>query len=297
MDSIHNPNGENNPVRVLRGGLGITIKGQKAIWSASNPPSRVKGDIVGFSNKSARRLRECLAMASPRAKERKPFGVCLTIPGAILAPSVVRDIWHCFVLRVRKDLPSLPFVWRIELQQRKQAHWHLIAWAVPVRSPKGDDLPFAKEISRLESIWHDVVLKRCEGLTDRSAAGFLLHGVHVRPLVGSSDTGIVGYLCDHESKHKQAQLGWAGRQWGVVGRSALDFEGECIATVSLDEHKNAARQYRRLQKNLRERGGAYTGVCVTPSGNVSKSIFGRDERRYLACLRLFHGNVPRGTNC
>lgn len=288
MDSIHNPSGENNPVRVFRGGLGITVKGQKGQFHGNMPPSRKRGDISVFSRGSARRLRECLAMASPRQEGLIPFGVCLTIPGAVLAPSVAREIWHDFVVKVHDNLPALPFVWRIELQRRKQPHWHLIAWAEPLKKPDGSPLPFSEKIETLTNIWHKAVLKRCSALSDRTFRGFILHGVQVRPLLGSSATGIVGYLCDHESKHKQEQLGWKGRQWGVVGASNLDFEGECVATVSLEQHKQAARQYRRLQENLRTRGGFYTGVSVTPSGNVSKSIFGRDELRFLRCLELFH---------
>ena len=288
MHSIHNPNGENNPVRVFRGGLGITVKGQKGQFSGSPPPSRKRGDISTFSRKSARRLRECLAMASPKQEGVIPFGVCLTIPGAVLAPSVVRDIWHDFVVQVKRALPALPFVWRIELQRRKQAHWRLIAWAEPLKKPDGSPLPFSTQIDTFTNIWQKAVLKRCGALSERTFRGFIHHGVQIRPLLGSSSTGIVGYLCDHESKHKQEQLGWQGRQWGVVGASNLDFEGECVATVSLEEHKQAARQYRRLQENLRKRGGFYTGVSVTPSGNVSKSIFGRDELRFLRCLELFH---------
>lgn len=283
-------------VRVYRGGLGITIKGQKGHFYGVMPPTRKRGDITTFSYGSARRLRECLAMASPKQEGLIPFGVCLTIPGAVLAPSVVREIWHDFVVQVKRTLPALPFVWRIELQRRKQAHWHLIAWAEPLKQPDGSPLPFSTQIETLTNIWQKAVLKRCCALSERTFCGFILHGVQVRPLLGSSATGIVGYLCEHESKHKQEQLGWQGRQWGVVGASNLDFEGECVATVSLEEHKQAARQYRRLQENLRKRGGFYTGVSVTPSGNVSKSIFGRDEVRFLRSLELFHveQNVKHG---
>ena len=150
-------------------------------------------------------------------------------------------------------------------------------------------LPISREIQRLEQLWHDVVLSRCTNLSERTLKAFLMgRGMDVRPLIGASATGIIGYLCDHESKHKQAQLGWQGRQWGVVGRSNLDFDGKVVATATYIEHKQAARQYRRLQEHLRKHGGKYTGVAVTPSCNVSKSIFGNDERRYLQCLRLFH---------
>jgi len=36
------------------------------------------------------------------------------------------------------------------------------------------------------------------------------------------DTGaFMRYVADHASKRKQAQLGWQGRQWGVIGRKHL----------------------------------------------------------------------------
>lgn len=278
MDSI--PNGR---VRVYGGGLGIVVKGQKLGIKAPPPPNRQKGDIKSFSQASARRLRETLALAKPVDREQVPWGVTLTIPGDILTDDQVRALWHDFQTHyLRRRFYSNPFVWRIELQKRKQAHWHIVMWARPIQS----GVLYSLTCDELARRWRECVLKHIAPLEERTAFGFDQHGVKVQALSAASATGIIGYLCDHASKHKQEQLGWKGRQWGVVNRHALDLKGTLLAEEEDEVHLLAARQYRRLQERLRARGGAYTGVYVSPLGTVNKAVFGRDEKRLLQCYAL-----------
>ena len=115
MDSILNSEDESNCITVRRGGLGISVHGQRGQWHGVMPAARTRGDITRFSRASARRLRECLAMAKPRDASRVPFGVCLTIPGEILPPDEVRALWKDLLNKLRQ-MPELPFVWRIKLQ-------------------------------------------------------------------------------------------------------------------------------------------------------------------------------------
>lgn len=278
MESI--PNGR---VRVYGGGLGIVVKGQKLGIKAPPPPKRKKGDIKSFSQASARRLRETLALAKPVDENQVPWGVTLTIPGPILSDDQVRAIWRDFQAHyLQRKFWSNPVIWRIELQKRKQAHWHLVMWARCIH-PGIYYSPLAFDLARA---WRQCVCKHIEPLEERTAFGFEEHGVKVQALSAASATGIIGYLCDHASKHKQEQLGWKGRQWGVVNRHALDLEGTLLADEEDEVHLLAARQYRRLQERLRARGGAYTGVYVSPLGTVNKAVFGRDEKRLLQCYAL-----------
>ena len=280
MNKIPKTDEDCNHVRITRGGLGYVLKGQCNDWHGVQLPRRDRGDITRFSAGSKRRMRETLALAHPR-KASDIYGFCFTIPGKVLNPSQVRLIWHDFVhaLNLKRDLP---FVWRIELQRRKQAHWHCVIWIPRV------DMPTAVRAVQIGELWRRIVRKRVGPLTRRTDRGFDAHGVDIKSLDGATATGIVGYLCDHATKHKRDQLGWRGRQWGVVNRSLLDFEGTPILEATSEEHKQAARQFRRLQERLR-RDGVYTGGRVASSNSVMRSIFGRDADRLLKCYQLVKG--------
>lgn len=268
-------------VKLIRGGLGYVIKGQKEKYRGVPPPQRGRGDITTFSRASSRRLRESLALAKLKGAEATIWGLTLTIPGRILAPSEVRRLWKDFTMMVRKYHGDTPLLWRIELQKRKQAHWHCVVWA---EKGRGAVVPVM-----LGELWKSTARRHVGALREATDMGFDKFGAKLRCLDGSTATGVIGYLADHTSKHKREQLGWQGRQWGIINRARLDFEGEVVAELSEDEHKHAARQFRRLQENLREKGGAYTGGGVTPSGNIQRSVFGRDAGRYLACVQAEQG--------
>lgn len=279
MNSIPQSDGTRKRVQVIRGGLGYVIKGQGIDkYHGVALPKRARGDIKGFSNGSARRLRETLALAK---HDGEIFGFTLTIPGKVLPTSQVRRLWHGFMLQYKRN-HKCPMVWRIELQKRKQAHWHCVAW---IHHP----LALAEAIN-IGQLWRRVVRNHVGALPRKTDIGFDLHGVDIKVLKGATPTGMIDYLCDHASKHKREQLGWRGRQWGVINRSALDFEGEMVADVSSAQHMLAARQFRRLQEHLR-RDGVYTGGKVTPSGEIMHSVFGRDAARLLRCYEAVRKGV------
>lgn len=275
-------------VSIIKGGLGYMVKGQKGQWWGTPPPKRAEGDITGFSPNSRRRLRTALALAQLRCAG-VTFGVTLTIPGDILTPDQVRVLWYDLIRHeFPRTFPHSGLIWRIELQQRKQAHWHCVAYlasedcSVKGLSADVSEAVLAEDFKRL---WRSLVFKLVPhtNWSEATLFGFFEHGADVQRLQGSA---IVGYVCDHESKSKQAQLGWQGRQWGIVSRRNLDFEGSTVDEVTADQHKKAARQFRRLQNALRTRGGSYTGCTVTPSGNVNRAVFGRDADRLMACYAL-----------
>lgn len=265
-------------VRVIRGGLGYVVKGQTLAekYHGVKLPKRTRGDITRFSAPSARRLRETLALARFKGGNASVWGFTFTIPGKVLPPSEVRRLWHDFVVAYKR-LHKCPMVWRIELQKRKQAHWHCVIWIPHPLS--------ALEAVNIGQLWRRVVRSHVGALSRRTDEGFDVHGVDMRCLDGATATGLIGYLCDHASKHKREQLGWRGRQWGVVNRHALDFEGVVAVDVEPEIHRQAARQFRRLQEHLR-RDGVYTGGSVTPLLEVTRSVFGNDAQRLLKCYEV-----------
>lgn len=267
-------------IRIIKGGLGFMVKGQSCKGGTKPPPQREAGDITTFSRHSQRRLRETLAMAKPRNTSSKVFGFTFTIPGDELPPDKVRQIWHMFQTEVTRSYRDVGMVWRIELQtrvDRRQAHWHAVVWI-----PEKNGIPAIARGVMLAATYRKIVLARVGALTERTLRGFDRFGVDIKPLDGSTPSGIITYLCDHATKHKQAQLGWKGRQWGVVNRKSLTFEGDTVLEVDERTHKRAARQFRRLKDHLKKQG-RYSGVRVNPAGNVSKALFGKDTERLIRC--------------
>lgn len=204
-----------------------------------------RGEIKGWSSKSVNRLRACLITAVPDV-ESEMFGVCLTVPVTDLReemPTLSRDLFERFRVTLSRSAPHfVAAVWRVELQQRGMPHWHLVVWAVDWQAAfveiegawrsalSGWGLERPVQVVRRLGREEVTVLCRtqadgvCEALGDlRGADG---QQVTVRPtLLGGRDDAL-RYLVDHESKRKQAQLGWKGRQWGVIGRSRLSHPVE-----------------------------------------------------------------------
>lgn len=281
-------------VQIIKGGMGHIIKGQSGQWFGTPPPKREKDDIQGFSRASRRRLRETLALAQLNSSGIT-YGVTLTIPSPtdsdILSPDSVRELWRVLSQhRFPRLFPSSSLVWRIELQTRKQAHWHCVWYLSDLDAQKlapTVEIETARQVAvgYMISLWQELVFECVDthNWTFKTLQGFTTHSVQVQAL---TSTAIVGYLCDHESKHKQDQIGWVGRQWGVIGRKNLDFEGEVIGEVTQAQHLAAARQYRRLQEHLR-REGKYTSVSVSLwHGNINKAIFGKDTERLFKCYDM-----------
>lgn len=259
-------------VTLRKGGLGYIVKGQTGQWYGTPPPSRQKDDISRFSSASRRRLREILATARPIEDGCSPYGLCLTIPGDIRTPDEVRELWRDWIDHHFIRYFKMPMIWRIELQTRRQAHWHIVVWSKD----------FVR-VFELAEDWKRTVRSKFGPFKEATEYGFEEYGVKVQPLGSASESGVIGYLADHTSKHKQSQLGWVGRQWGVVNRRLLRFDTQEVLEVTPEQHQKAVRQFRRLQERLRKRDGAYTGASVTPSANVSRSIFGRDAERLIKC--------------
>lgn len=93
------------------------------------------GKIKGFSAHAMSRLRTALCKAQHR-ESACCYGLCLTIPwgrpgcpgcpGQDVAGLVWREFQHNLSRLV--DLLRLGAIYRVELQQRKTTHWHIVAW-------------------------------------------------------------------------------------------------------------------------------------------------------------------------
>lgn len=167
-----------------------------------------RGAIRGWSKSSVRRLRETLF--NKWIPDSTVFGLTLTVPWKDFPEDVGKEFRAClnrFKVSFCRRYPNSAFVYRIELQKRKAPHIHAV-----LHLAKKDGAFDAGEMSLL---WF-----RATPLFGGSASSFIRYGVDSKPLDGGGDN-LMRYLCDHASKKKQAQMGWQGRQWGVIGSKNL----------------------------------------------------------------------------
>ena len=223
-----------------------------------------RGVVQGFTSASARRLRRYLVEWTGR-DGWKCRGVTLTVPGPVVSDGEWRRVWQ--VYRNRLNRAGVAAIWRVELQRRLQPHVHLVGWYQ------------GQGWTVFEEAWHAVVrgMGPCEwkgeALPDRMAIAQASYRscVSSTPLNRHDDFVWFRYLAAHASKGKQAQLGWHGRQWGVIGRSLLwrdVWEG-----VELSD-----REMYRLIRCLKRLSG-----CKRASGRGSQTWFVRRHSAMRAC--------------
>lgn len=223
--------------------------------------SAKRGDIVTFSTKSANRLRKVLLDID----FNNSFALCLTLPKVDNLEYDFSGLWHNFCV-LHQTKCSDPFVWRVELQTRGVPHWHLVYCGGYYQA------------LNFKHLWQDFISKRF-----RCSLPFFLHSVKIQPVHESSSA--LMYLTAHMSKHKSSQLGWHGRQWGIVNRKYLRLLPS-ISTVQINEHDmiQIVRQFRRLAFHL-DKEGVYTGAFGR--SRFRRFIFGTDEYRFRRIWEYF----------
>ena len=238
---------------------GVQIHAPYGVMSqtaGSGRPPVKRGSISAFSAKSRRRLREVL-LTSTAPVGWLEKGFTLTIPGPVLPESDFRRLWHRFQHIARESGYTL--IWRIELQERKQVHLH---GTVFVRDERAANILYRS--------WEDAlsVLGPVEWKGQSCENRFWLAGAFEHSCqVESAESGKASwyrYLCDHASKRKQAQLGWKGRQWGVVGRSTISREQPSeVGQLTPKQFDKFLRCLRRLTRShvWRGRRGTSTWFC------------------------------------
>lgn len=197
----------------LNMGSPCSDKGERVRKKGGGKRRRLTGK---FSAASFRRLREfCVTHDCPG----ECWGITLTIPGQILNWMWVKDYNH--QLCVWCNYHDVPMIWRCEMQQRGQPHLHLVVYCS------------AEKCLLLMLEWQRLLMRSGKCLSvevvDKNVKDFVwvnrmfVHGAHhafyLDKLQG--DFRSWRYLVAHQSKGKQAQQGWVGRQWGVINRYAM----------------------------------------------------------------------------
>lgn len=238
---------------------GTVIKEGGRIITKKPQTGGKRGVVKEWSAQSRTRLRQLLAVSEgPEGWE--PMGFTGTVPGDVIDEAKWRLLWKAF----RKQIPSIPIIWRVELQQRKQPHIHLVTWI-----PPGQAGGMAK--AQLLIAWWSAVQSLgpitwtgkdgIEYTGGRMAKpGADKYAVAIDELTQTDDFGWWRYLAAHAGKRKQAQMGWRGRAWGVLNPDILKKnEGEKYGLTQ--------RQWWRMRRWLR-RLTTYRGA-----GSGRKSVW------------------------
>ena len=240
------------------------------------PPEDVsRGDITDFSAKAARRLRE--AFFTLYAPECCLWAVTLTTH-AIFSPNEWRATMKRFRVAVQRR--GWAGIWRVELQKRKAPHAHVAFW-----------LPVGCSIDSVRDLW-------LTATGERHDAEAIKHAVHGRE-IPQDESGWAIYLGLHSGKHKESQLGWLGKQWGIWNQAALVERVPVELSLRPREHALLLRILRNLEtaekmrfeknKSLKEMASlAYT---VPEWANCLDVKVKRPRRRLL-----HRGNLLRCTS-
>lgn len=210
----------------------------------TEPDRAQRGVVATFSAASARRLRETLLRLTIPGARR--YALTATVPWRArsadgryytqqdldadrsvvasfdYAPDEFRATFHRFRMAFERRCPASAIIWRVELQKRGAPHWHgLLYLAVDDWRSLTSDAPD-------DAVTRDYFLswELCQ-MWARCIDN--LHGARMKPEPGhgwmldllNDNAAFAKYIADHSSKHKRDQLGWRGRQWGIIGKSRL----------------------------------------------------------------------------
>lgn len=249
---------------------GVKTKGYTPRVGRPEGSGGERGEILGWSKNSRRRLRNWLLVNQPVG------GVCIaatfTVPGVPISPDDWRKLMQTFANRLIRAKVGL--VWRLELQKRGQPHLHCLAVPAPhprirrrrARGVEDVHLPSQNVGAWLRWTWLELI-----DTLPQSPGRVFVEGLGVVECVSASRSSLVGareyavdlsedkgdrwyrYLCDHTTKSKQEQVHtWSGfRHWGIIYRPAF-VEVAPSEDVRLHRRQFAA-VYRQLRKLSRRR--------------------------------------------
>lgn len=206
---------------------------------SSRPSSKVgslRSRITSFSLASRRRMREYLVSHTINHYVR--VGVTLTLPWSVSDWSVCMDdfrtVVHRFRTYWRRMFPSSSCVYRIELQKRGAPHIHMIAYH------SSEDIPL------INDSYFNLWFRSLGDLHEYSYFDFARHGVVVESV--PDVPAMIRYLSDHATKSKQAQLGYSGKQWGVLGSDNFELIDHSIIDVPDEVEHRLVRTIKSMNR-------------------------------------------------
>jgi hypothetical protein len=241
----------------------ITDRGhlEKLKWKSQTTRKRggIRSAITTFSSKSAANLRRLLVrVVCPLGWPC--FGMTLTVPGPNIGPEEWRRLWSAFCQRARR-IGYFALIWRIEMQKRGQPHVHCICWCKdgpeklrmawlenlgllgPYEGPRFTVGGNAKPPEGKSGFSGQEIMRVCHrGLWPGASD----HAVRIDEVGSECNIGWWRYLAAHASKSKQSQLGWKGRQWGMINAQYLDLAKPILIELTRKAEVIVIRYLKRL---------------------------------------------------
>lgn len=276
-------------VRKYRWENRLTISPNAVLFSRSptrltKPTEKRRGEIRAFSSHARLRLRRSLALSS--VERSAVWGLTLTLPWRSIPSDCLvkyKCIFNRFTLGFRRAFPHSAAFFRHELQIRKMPHCHLVVYL------SFDDVSPSMSRSVLRGRFFDLWDNALQGeYRDSDIMAFRRVGIRL-DLLRNSDA-MFRYICDHASKHKQAQLGYKGKQWGAINRKVFTS----VHSVTYDIFDSADMSFivRHLSKVARFRvksdcvfGSKLSRRCDRVSVQFVSFRTVQKIMRYLAPLR------------
>jgi len=272
--SVHIPGGYDRGGSISLYGRGVvTCRRGSVLQRKSGHDREKRGCIKGWSAHSRHRLRMILATTLP-PKGWQGCNVTLTVPGPELTPGEWRKMTETFWRKLEEK--GLLAIWRVELQQRGQAHIHAVVCGRSKRACEEVKLLWNDALSELGPVrdyeWTNCYgrVRKIEFASSRTALpGSDRHAIDVKHDDGTN--AWYRYMCDHASKTKQAQMGWNGRQWGIRGRKLLR-QASPWGSYSLEGKAwfHAMRALRRLTRSFKFRGSHGNSVWFSAPATVKR---------------------------
>ena len=187
----------------------------------------VRGEIKGFSTRAAARLRNWLL--TQHVEGMHMWDVTFTIPG-----EMTPEEWDLSKRRLFKRWERAGFgaVWRVELQKRKQPHLHVALW-----TPHVSEL--GEKFLLIAHAWVESLPKK-----NREHERGTDHAIHHKGPYSDIEQSPrwFEYLVAHASKQKKEQLGWKGKQWGIINRAIFQERKPMVeVSMTFDEEKRFKR--------------------------------------------------------
>ena len=218
-----------------------------------------RGKIKGFSHKSSLRLRKALAtMHQPSCD---PYSLTLTTQ-----KKFTPDEWRAIMKRFSSNFqyyaqsnfeeshePAI--IYRVELQKRGTPHIHCLLWHLNLYQHFDDETYW---FNRIRDSFLELWLKATREERNEHLERYAIH------LEWGLDTKWQEYMVAHTTKKKESQLGWKGRQWGILNRRALEEKN--YLKVSADSDGFLPDNDRWLKVYKRTLRMAMKGRQHTPRG-------------------------------
>ncbi len=246
--------------------VGVKVSGFGIVTGNGGSFGRKK-QITQLTPAAARRLLEFLMMFEVPGAVL--LNASLTIPEEV-SPGFFRA--SCVRFRMSLNYHKIPGVWRVELQRRKTPHLHCFFWiplqGAALKASGGPEIPpeVRRYVRRQQKLIKALWLQSIQ--TDHPWAVKYAFKAKVGGVV--PDIKWILYNCLHNSKSKQDQLGWQGKQWGVWCRSMFKPVEPVVYELQPAQVYALVRLVNRWLKSKRKGKGRKKFCKVSVVGSFSR---------------------------